>query len=365
MKGEEFWRGVVSGERRGVVGSLLLLFLKGLSLPYALLLRLRSWGYASGLLRSRRLNYPVISVGNLAVGGTGKTPMAELIARYLLSRGVRVVLLSRGYGGSYSGSSSIVSDGKSIFMTATEAGDEPYLLARELPGLMVVVGRDRHMAGLLAQRELHPDCFLLDDGFQHLRVQRELNILLLDCRSPLGNGWTLPAGPLREPLSAMGRADLIVLTRCEAGGAVSDVGPAGIPVLSAMHKLSGVVPLDGGPCLSFSTLYGERVMAFAGIAQPERFFSALTEAGLNLAGILSLPDHALYDDRTIAGIVRIFRSTGATCLVTTGKDAVKLEPRRRQLGRVWVAKLEIVLENSTLLMSMVDEVTARKVQTGE
>ncbi len=354
VNGEEYWRGLASGERRGCAAWLLLPVLKVLALPYGLLLRLRAWGYAAGLLRSRRLNHPVISVGNLAVGGTGKTPMTALIARHLLAEGKRVVILSRGYGGS-NRRPRIVSDGETLFMTAAEAGDEPYLLARDLPGLMVVVGANRYEAGRLAERELRPDCFLLDDGFQHLRVQRELNILLLDCRNPLGNGWTLPAGVLRESKSAVGRAELIVLTRCDGGETFPSGLPAGIPVLTARHRLTGVVPLDGGECRSFPVLYGERILAFAGIAQPDRFFSGLAEAGLDLVGSLSLPDHADYDDRTIAGIRRSFRNTGATCLVTTAKDAVKLERYRRQLGKIWVVQLEMALADPTVLESMVDE----------
>jgi tetraacyldisaccharide 4'-kinase len=348
MRLEEYWRMLASGERRGVGAWLLLAFLRVFALPYGLLLRFRAWGYVAGLLRSRRLDHPVISVGNLAAGGTGKTPMTALIARHLLSQGKRVAILSRGYGGS-NRRPRIVSDGKNLFMTAAEAGDEPYLLARDLPGVMVVVGANRYEVGKLAQQELQPDCFLLDDGFQHLRLQRDLNILLLDCHNPLGNGFTLPAGLLREPKSAMKRADLIVLTRCDGGDILPDLAPAGVPQLTAGHRLMGVTPLDGGECRSFSVLYGERVMAFAGIAQPGRFFSGLTEAGLDLVGRFSLPDHAVYDDRTVAGIRQIFRSTGATCLVTTGKDAVKLERYRRQLGRIWVAQLEMALADRELL----------------
>ena len=354
MTGERYWRDLVSGRREGVVARLLSAFLVALAIPYGALLRLRSWGYGGGILRSRRLDVPVISVGNLAVGGTGKTPMTLLIARHLLARGARVAVLSRGYGGTHSGAPRIVSDGRQLFMTAAEAGDEPYLLVQELPGLMVVVGRDRYQAGLLAQRELHPDCFLMDDGFQHLRLQRDLDILLLDCASPLGNGWTLPGGLLREPSTAVGRADLVVLTRCEGGEERSHVGPAGIPTLSARHNLSGIVSLDGGGVLPFSALYGEQLFAFAGIAEPGRFFSSLAEAGLDLVGRLALPDHALYDDRTVAGIRRSFRSSGATCLVTTAKDAVKLERYRKQLGRIWVAKLELVLDDLTPLTERLD-----------
>lgn len=359
MKGEEYWRAVVSGARCGVADRLVVALLSVFSLPYGALLRLRAWGYAKGLLRSRRLNRPVISVGNLTVGGTGKTPMTALIARRLLAQGKRVAVLSRGYGGSSSGKPQIVSDGATLFLTAAESGDEPYLLARDLPGLMVVIGADRYEAGLLAERELNPDCFLLDDGYQHLKLRRDLNILLLDCRNPFGNGLTLPAGLLREPRTAIRRADLIVLTRCDEGGDPPAVAPAGIPTLSAWHQLTGVVSLDGGERRPFSTLYGERVLAFAGIADPDRFFAALAEAGLDVAGALSLADHAVYDEKTIAALRQLFRGAGATCLVTTAKDAVKLEPRRKQLGKVWVAQLALVLADPMALEVKVDSLFNR------
>lgn len=363
MKGEGYWRELVSGRRRGVTDRLTVALLVALSLPYAALLRLRARLYAAGLRRTRRLGRPVISVGNLAVGGTGKTPLTAHIARHLQAQGKQVAVLSRGYGGSSSGTPRIVSDGETVYLTPAEAGDEPSLLARQLPGVMVVVGADRYAAGRLAERELAPDVFILDDGFQHLRLHRDLNILLLDCRNPYGNGRTLPAGPLREPVAASARADLVVLTRCEEGSLAVAI-PGDVPVLAAGHRLSGIVPLEGGESRPLSALYGERVLAFAGIADPDRFFSGLAEAGIDLSGSLSLPDHAVYNGRTIAGIRQLFRSTGATCLVTTAKDAVKLEQHRKQLGRVWVAQLELVIADPALLEEKVAKLFDSSGETG-
>ncbi len=204
-----YWRGLASGSRTGLIDNLVLLLLTPFAWLYSLALRLRALLYRSGILKTHRLPRPVISIGNITVGGTGKTPVTAYIARFLLAQGYRVAVLSRGYGGSLEGQTCVVSDGATIMLSARECGDEPYLLASTVPGLMVVIGTDRYAAGQLAMQQLSPDIFLLDDGFQHLRLHRDLNILLLDFSRPFGNGLTLPAGILREPLSAVtpGRPD--------------------------------------------------------------------------------------------------------------------------------------------------------------
>ena len=209
-----YWRSLGSGARNGTSDRLLLALLIPFALIYSLVLRLRAWLYQIGLLKTWRLARPVISVGNITVGGTGKTPVTAWLARQLMKRGCVVAVLSRGYGGSLEGSAAIVSDGVTVFLKPEECGDEPYLLASTVPGLIVVIGSDRYQAGMLVMESLAPDIFLLDDGFQHIRLHRDMNILLLDCAKPFGNGWTLPAGLLREPRSAALRASWIIRTRC-------------------------------------------------------------------------------------------------------------------------------------------------------
>jgi tetraacyldisaccharide 4'-kinase len=204
-KPDHYFRDLWSGKRHGPADRLLLALLTILSFPYEQVVRLRAWAYRSGVLSSRRLPRPVISVGNLTVGGTGKTPAVAMLAKYFISRGKRAVVLSRGYGGTLRGGLGIVSDGTNLLLTPGEGGDEPYLLATTVSGLAVVVGADRYRAGLFAMERLAPDIFILDDGFQHLRLDRDLNILLLDNGQPFGNGKTLPAGLLREPRSAVQR----------------------------------------------------------------------------------------------------------------------------------------------------------------
>lgn len=342
-----YFKELVAGTRQRRRDRLLFALLRLLSHPYALILRLRALGYRLGLLRSYRLPCPVISVGNITLGGTGKTPMTARLAADLIARGRRVAVLSRGYGGSANGELMIVSDGKSILVPPEQSGDEPYLLAQMVPGLMVVIGADRYRAGLLALRELKPDLFILDDGFQHLRLKRDLDILLVDARTPFANGYTLPAGFLREPASAAQRADLVAYTRC---------GEPGFPRLFpdkpccwTSHGISGLMPLAGGEAGGFAPLKGARVTAFSGIAAPGSFFDLLEGAGVPLTATISFPDHVAYGEEELAAILRLKQASRSSFLVTTQKDAVKLARFATRLGPCYVALLELSCPDSAPL----------------
>lgn len=334
-----YFEDLVAGKRRGTGDRALLALLRLTSRPYGLLLALRAHGYRLGLLPSKRLPRPVISVGNVTLGGTGKTPMTALLAADLIGRGLRVAVLSRGYGGEARGGLRIVSDGKSLLTPPEESGDEPYLLARKVPGLMVVIGADRYRAGLLALKELNPDIFILDDGYQHLRLQRDLNLLLLDAARPFANGFTLPAGFLRERPSACARADLIVYTRCAHSGE-PDLFPDK-PSVWTNHALSGLAPLEGGERLALESLRGARVTAFSGIADPAAFFDLLEASGVRLTATLAFPDHTRYGEDEVAAICRLQVASRSTLLVTTEKDAVKLAPHAGRLVPCFAALLEI------------------------
>jgi tetraacyldisaccharide 4'-kinase len=344
---EKYIRDVWEGKRSGLFDALLVLLLTPFSCVYSLVMSVRGWLYRTGILRSHALPKPVISVGNISVGGTGKTPMVILLARLLMDKGKSVAVLSRGYGGTGAGEPSIVSDGTSILLSPAEAGDEPFLIARSLPGLIVVTGADRYRAGLAACERFQPDVLLLDDGFQHLRLHRDLNILLLDCRKPFGNGRTLPAGLLREPRSAIRRADLVVYTRC--GGGEAHLSVADVPQCRSTHCLHGVAALSGGAADPFSTLRGRKGVAFAGIADPESFFVALQGEGLELTATVPLPDHYRYDRAGVDSLLRLMRETGGEYLITTEKDAVKLTPFAGIVGEVYAAVLVLELEDPRIL----------------
>lgn len=344
-----YWRELANGKCNGFSDRLLVLILTPFSLAYLLAQRLRAVLYNAGILKTAHLTKPVISVGNVTVGGTGKTPVTAYIAGLLLKQGYRVALLSRGYGGSLEGHTTVVSDGATVMVGPRECGDEPFLLASTLPGLIVVTGADRYAAGRLATQQFSPDVFLLDDGFQHLRLHRDLNILLLDGTRPFGNGWVLPAGLLREPISALQRADLVIFTRCPK--AFSNSSPAGtIPHCVARHRITGLIPLRGGNPVATSSLAQKKVIAFAGIAEPAQFFEDLRNLGLNLVHTICFSDHATYSEMEVSNIIEALQAFGAEFAITTEKDGVKL----KVLGhgkdeKILLAHLDLTMDNPARL----------------
>jgi len=356
---QTYWRKLASGRLTGLADRLALTLLSPLGWLYALVQQLRVRMYQGGILKTFRLPRPVISIGNITVGGTGKTPVAARIARDLLSRGYRVAVLSRGYGGSLEGRSCVVSDGKNLLLNAADCGDEPYLLASTVSGLIVVIGSDRHAAGQLAMQFM-PDVFLLDDGFQHLRLHRDLNILLLDYSRPFGNGMTLPAGLLRENVSALRRSDLILFTRAPIKGAEININTHGIPYCISSHTIVDLLQLATGRPLPVSEYKGKKIMAFAGIADPDLFFDGLRGLGLNLVHCISYPDHEAYDEKRAGEIMDAMQSSGAELIVTTEKDGVKIKGLSRELtGYMLLARLDLTIDNPVNLNNKLTELLQR------
>jgi tetraacyldisaccharide 4'-kinase len=293
-------------------------------------LLLREAAYGRGWLARGRLACPVVSVGNLTLGGTGKTPAVEMVARWLVEDGRRVAIVSRGYGRRPGAPVELVSDGGGPRLSAERAGDEPLLLARRLPGVAVVVGADRLAAGRWAVTELHPDVVLLDDGFQQRRLLKDVEIVCLDARMPWGPGGLFPQGTLREPPSALRRAHLLLVTRGDAGrnlaGLLEEIrqhaGPA--PCLAADYAVEGLEELRSGTLHSVDALRGRGVLAFAGIAAPERLAETLMAHGALVRDLIAFPDHHAYGPRDLDAVARRARAVGAGLVVTTEKDAVRL-----------------------------------------
>ncbi len=286
---------------------------------YGAILGIRASLYRKGVFSSHRAGVPVISVGNIASGGTGKTPTVDYLVKLLLAEGRRVAVVSRGYGVRVEGVR-IVCAGQGPLLPPSECGDEPYLLARRNPGAIVVVAPRRRDGVRAAEEELGADVVILDDGFQHLAVRRDLDIVLLDACRPLGNGRPLPAGILRESPSALARADLFLLTRCPDPLGADPPLPG--EILHSRHALAPRAVSLTGQEVAPASLRGRRGVAFAGIADPPSFFNALEQAGFELADRIAFADHASYGEAQIALLRRA--ANGADYLVTTEKDGVKL-----------------------------------------
>ncbi|HDO29593.1 MAG TPA: tetraacyldisaccharide 4'-kinase [Desulfobacteraceae bacterium] len=301
---------------------------------YSLLMLLRETMYSHHLFSVTRLGVPVISVGNLTLGGTGKTPMVQYIARILQAQGRKPAIISRGYGGSTREKVNVVSAGEEPLLDAGFIGDEPRLLAETLPGVLVLTGVSRKFPAARAV-ELGADVLILDDGFQHLALGRDLDLVLFNADTLAGNSRVFPGGDLREPTRALRRCHGFVLTgTCEANrdraqrfaGLLRHRFP-GRPVFFAQYQVDCLVQLmaDGQVQAAAGLLPGEEpCFGFSGIARPESFQQTLAALGIKTAGFCSLPDHFRYRGAGIKDLVRQAEQCGAGALITTEKDLVKL-----------------------------------------
>ncbi len=307
------------------------LFLAFLSHLYNGGVRTRFLAYRLGILRRRRLPAFVVSIGNLGVGGTGKTPAVRTLAGWALDQGYRPAVLSRGYGGNFRGKVLVVSDGTRIESAPVASGDEPYLLAQMLSHVPVIVSKARYQGGLFACERFSSDFLILDDGFQHLELHRDLDIVLLDASNPFGNGFSLPRGPLREPVGQLGRADVFVLTRFSRGKKTDEVlahlsrKMPDTPVFLSDHVPTRVVFPVRGAKVDPQDLYGAPVVAFAGIAHPKYFHDTLEGLGVKLLAFKAYEDHHVYTPREIRALLQKKEDRDARYVLTTGKDWVKVQ----------------------------------------
>jgi tetraacyldisaccharide 4'-kinase len=336
-----------------------------LSTGAALLARLYGLGargrralYVRGWRTARRLPAPVVSVGNLTVGGAGKTPVVACLARLWQDRGRRVAILSRGYGGQSHGVTCI-SDGQRTYQKPPEVGEEPYWLARTLPGVAVYTGVCRYAAGLAAWEEFRPDLFLLDDGFQHFQLHRDLDLVLLDAASPFGNGYLLPRGPLREPLAALAAAQGLVLTRFDASrhqaqrATIRRAFP-NHAVLTATITPVRATPYPGDQAETPAALGQRPFLAFAGLARPEVFAATLQELGVDLKGFRSFPDHHAYKPQELDHLTEAAQALGAEALVTTSKDFARLGEHWDGNLPLWVLEVEARLGEPERILELLE-----------
>lgn len=327
-----------------------------LSLLYGAVTRTRLSLYRRGTFQTTKLDRPVISIGNITTGGTGKTPLVEYVARTIASHGKKVCILTRGYGRKDPHLQVIVSDGYGVLASPSEAGDEPYLLATKLTGQAAVISSaDRIAAGQEAIKDFGTEVFVLDDGFQHLRLARDLNIVCIDATNPWGGGRLLPYGRLRESLDGLTRADCFVLTRCDQVESVDALRAEiaeladGRPIFESRMRPLRVTSLKNGP--ETIALPG-RVGAFCAVGNPSSFFESLTRLGYELGLERAFADHHAYSQSDVDALDQLARQTGASALITTAKDAVKLKGMAFSLP-CYVLEIEIAIDDADQFQKVV------------
>jgi tetraacyldisaccharide 4'-kinase len=302
--------------------------------------------YKRGTLKIRKLPCRVISIGNLTLGGTGKTPMVIAVAGFLLKNRKRPAVVSRGYGRKDESKILVVSDGRSLLVDAREGGDEPVLIGSKLSDVPVVVGNKRYEAAQYTLKRFNPNTVILDDGFQHLQLIRDLDIVLVDAADPFGNGKLFPAGILREPVTALRRAHAVVITRADASGSVEELREnirriSVAPVFTSFHRPVDLVSGRIGGFKPLSALRGTRVLALSGIARPASFLSLLRSLGAVIAAECIYPDHYDYKKSDLAEIFQKAADNAANMIVTTEKDAIRL--RELKPDGVWALRIELAV----------------------
>jgi tetraacyldisaccharide 4'-kinase len=306
------------------------------TVPYGLVVRGRNALYDAGWLARTTLPARVISIGNLTAGGTGKTPVVIWLVNWLLGRGCRVGVLSRGYKRRSGTAPLLVADGQTVLTGPEDAGDEPFLIAQRCPGAVVAVGADRARLGRWVLERFPLQFMILDDGFQHRRLHRDLDVLIVDASDPDGLRALLPAGRLREPLSAAVRADAIVLTRSEEGDADAVLGllrasmgrdPQAIRVELEAEDCREI---PGGAVQTMDQVRGRRALVFSGIGNAASFDTLLRRHGVRVVEQVRFRDHHAYRKADLEAIFARAAQAGADVLITTEKDAVKLQ---KPIGR--------------------------------
>jgi tetraacyldisaccharide 4'-kinase len=327
------------------------------SFAYRFVTDIRNFLYDTRLIKSEKLPAYVISIGNLTTGGTGKTPVTAEIANQLTAAGKRVAVVSRGYGGKLDiKNTNIISDGKEVFHTAEMAGDEPYWIATNAPGTVVITGKNRVRSGKLAIEKFNCDVLLVDDGFQHRKLQRDLDIVLIDGERVFGNGLLLPVGPLREPANNIKRADEVIIVNKNVTASYKT-----LCLQNEWKSKYGIEPYicEFIPDKIYNIQTGQiaeeikLAVAFTGIGQPGSFFSFLDAKGIKLAAKKTFPDHYLYTDNDLKEIIKTARELGASGLITTEKDAVKIKPYIEQIdAQIPVYALKLKVDLGQLLCKM-------------
>jgi tetraacyldisaccharide 4'-kinase len=335
--------------------------LRALSIPYGWATHGRNTLYDRGWLSQRRLPCRVVSIGNLTVGGTGKTPVTIAVTEALLAAGHRVAVLSRGYRRRSRTPRVLVSDGRNILVGPEEAGDEPFLIAQRCPRAVVAVGSDRYALGRWVLAQCSIDCVVLDDGFQHRALYRDVDLLLVDATDQHGLRALVPAGRLREPVSSAARATALLVTRVEARVDAQAIvsllqqamGREVTPILIRFTP-QGFVDAHTGMGVPLDTLRGQRAVIFSGIGNAGAFRTSVLRQGLIVVDEVAFPDHHAYTTSDVSRVSARAERVGVPVLVTTEKDAVKLRSLPPLSMPVWAMRLDMhILEGEERLKQLI------------
>ncbi|HUG12427.1 MAG TPA: tetraacyldisaccharide 4'-kinase [Opitutaceae bacterium] len=374
---EEFTVDVISGRREDRSATVYSVFLLSVSWLFNWIVQLRLWLYRNRILKDQPLGCLVVVVGNLTVGGTGKTPIVEKFARALADRGRKVAILSRGYksrstppwtrfwnwmSSGQEPPPKVVSDGTTVLLDSDEAGDEPFMLARNLPGVVVLVDKNRVKAGTYAIKKFGCDTLVLDDGFQYLPLKGRLNLLLVDKSNPFGNGEMLPRGLLREPVKHLTRASYVFLTKSD-GTRDQDLEELiqrhnpGVDIIECAHKPQYLQRIGGPERYGLEFLKGKRVGAFSGIAAPESFEGFVRKGGANLVYAKRFMDHYRFTPEDLALVFKQAVAANLEFLVTTEKDSVRLAADLVPPLPIYYLRLEIeILRGATDFQEAVERI---------
>lgn len=343
--------------------------LQGFAFVYGMLLNMKLAGYNLGIFSKKKLDCFVISLGNITVGGTGKTPTAQRLARAIRDMGYKVVILNRGYRAKWQGEIGVVSDGKELKMDAANAGDEAFMLAKHLPNVPVLIGPERAKTGQYAVENFGAQVAILDDGYQHWQLERDMDVVLIDAVNVFGNGHILPRGTLREPLSHLSRADVCLLTKvdqAEPGSIayikkkIAEYGKNPM-VVESIHQPQSCIELsewvkniasEGAP---IDIIKGKKVIALSAIGNPASFEQTLSNAGADVIESFRFPDHHEYTLEEITDAMAQAVKQGAEAIATTEKDAVKLPALPKSLSKlpIYVVTVEVVIqEDDTQLLNL-------------
>lgn len=348
-------------------------WLSGVAFLYGQVVRARMWAYDRGWKKQARLPCRVVSVGNMTVGGTGKTPMVILLTEWLQAQGQRVAVISRGYKRTSTAGQVLVSDGKRVLVGPAEAGDEPYLIANRCPGAIVAVGADRATVGRWVLEQWPVDWIVLDDAFQHRALYRDLDVVLVDAMDATGLDAVLPAGRLREPLAGIRRAAAVVITRADSERDVAAVRTrlqallTGNPVQAeVIFRPDEVVSVSAGVRHPADWCVGKKTWLVSGIGNSESFRRLAMENGVQVLGETAFPDHYSYRSEDLDRIRTQVARSNAEMVLTTEKDAGKLAPLLRPDDFWWALRVRAdVRRGQDALHRLVCDLPARSQRQGD